>query len=152
MSEAEISGHLGQSDHAVKFKTSVDSRKSAKRFSTLHVRIHREAVDKVPLGNAFAGAGLHQSWPLFMHQLIRAQEKSVLKYQKSGRWGRRPAWLSRNLLELRKKIRKKESVCPVEVKSGEMGGMQRCCLLLQGGNLCGQSSIGVEAGQYSEGQ
>lgn len=66
VSEVKISGHLGQNDHAVKFKISGDSRKSANKNSTLDVKranlkILREVVDNDPLGNAFAGPGLHQS-------------------------------------------------------------------------------------------
>lgn len=85
-----VSGHLGQSGHAVEFKISVDSRKSANKTSTLDVKrayfkILREVVGEVPLGNAFSGAGLHQSWTRFKYHRLRAQEKAISKYQKSSR-------------------------------------------------------------------
>lgn len=47
---------------------------------------------------------------------------------------------------------KKEGVSSVKARSGGMGSVQGCCLSLQGENLCGQSSIGVEAGQNCGGQ
>lgn len=63
MSKVDIGGHLGQSDHAVEFKISVDSRKSADKISTLDMRAEfrllRELISKVPLENTFAGAEVH---------------------------------------------------------------------------------------------
>lgn len=40
-----------------------------------------------------------------------------------------------------------ESVCALEASSDYAGGLQRCCSLVQGENLYGQSSTGAEACQ-----
>lgn len=46
----------------------------------------------------------------------------------------------------------KERVWTLEARSGDMGGLQKFCLPLQGENLCRQSSIKVETGQCCGGQ
>lgn len=42
---------------------------------------------------------------------------------------------------------KKEGACAVEARSSDMGRIERCNYLLEGENLCGQSSAEVEACQ-----
>lgn len=75
------------------------------------------------------------------------------KCWKSGRQGRRPSWPSEQGLSSTAKA-KKEGICPVEARSRDIGGIQRCCLPLRKGrgNLCSQSSVGIEADQNCEGQ
>lgn len=46
----------------------------------------------------------------------------------------------------------KESVWTLDTRIGNMGGLLRCCLLLQGENICGQSSVRVPAACHCEGQ
>jgi len=42
--------------------------------------------------------GAEQSWKIFKNAFHRAQELSVLRCKKSGKQGKRPAWLSQDLL------------------------------------------------------
>lgn len=44
-------------------------------------------------------------------------------------------------------LMEKDSIWPLQMRSGDMRGLQHCCSLLQGNNLCSQSSIKVEADQ-----
>jgi len=56
-------------------------------FKELLSRIHWEMV--------LRDRGAEQSWQIFFH---RAQELSVPRCKKSGKEGKRPAWLGRDLL------------------------------------------------------
>lgn len=104
MSKVRIGGCLGHTDNKViKFKISVDRKKSASKTPALDMRradfrLLRELVSKVPWENIFAGAGVHHCWSHFKHHLLRAQEQAILKYWESRMGGRRPVWLSRDLL------------------------------------------------------
>lgn len=70
----------------------------------LAFRLLRELVSKVPWETAFEGTGVHQCWSTFKHCLLKAQDQAIPKHRKSGRRGRRPAWLTSDLLlELRRK-------------------------------------------------
>ena len=93
--DVAIGGHLGHNDHeAVEFKIFGDRRKTATITSALDMgradfRLLRELVSKVPWETAFEG--IYQCWSVFKHCLLRAQDQAIPKYQKSGRWGRRPS-------------------------------------------------------------
>ena len=58
---------------------------------------------KAPWECAFEGIGVHECWSLFKSHPLRAQKQAIPKCWKSSRWDRRPAWLSRDPLELRQK-------------------------------------------------
>ncbi|XP_052628596.1 uncharacterized protein LOC128134646 [Harpia harpyja] len=102
MGEVVIGGWLGHSDHkVVEFQIIGDRRKTASKTSTLDMgradfRLLRGLVSKVPWESAFEGIGVHECWSLFKSHLLRAQEQAIPKCQKSCKWGRRPAWLSRD--------------------------------------------------------
>ena len=87
----------------------IDRSKTASKTLTLNMgradfRLLKELVSKVPWESAFEGIGVHECWSLFKSHLLRAQEQAIPKCQKSSKRGRRPAWLSRDLLlELRQK-------------------------------------------------
>ncbi|KAK4821972.1 hypothetical protein QYF61_006171, partial [Mycteria americana] len=52
------------------------------------------------------GKGVQQGWTFFKEEVLKAQEQAVPRCRKTNRWGRRPAWLTRELwLKLRKKRR-----------------------------------------------
>ncbi|KFO70644.1 hypothetical protein N303_02774, partial [Cuculus canorus] len=55
--------------------------------------------------------GVEQSWKIFKEAFHRAQERSVPTCRKSGRKGKRAAWLSRDLLVKLKKKRKLHRQC-----------------------------------------
>ena len=101
MGEVMLCGCLGHSVH-VRFTIFGDRRKTATKTSTLDMgradfRLLRVLV-KVPWETAFEGIGVHQCWSVFKHCLLKAQDQAIPKYQKSSRWGRKPTWLTRDLL------------------------------------------------------
>ena len=102
-----IRGCLGHSDHeVVEFQIIGSRRKTASNISTLDMgrtdfRLLQEPVSKVPCESPFEGVGGHECWSLFKIHLLKVQEQAIPKCWKSSKWGRRPAWLSRDLLEHR---------------------------------------------------
>ena len=68
------------------------------RFRTLVERVSWEKVLK--------GKGVQAGWTFFKEEVLKAQEQTAPMYHKTNRWGRRLAWLNREiLLGLRKKGR-----------------------------------------------
>jgi len=61
-------------------------------------QLFKELVSRTPWETVLRDRGAEQSWQIFKHALRRAQELSVPRYKKSGKEGKRPAWLSRDLL------------------------------------------------------
>ncbi|KAK4822040.1 hypothetical protein QYF61_006953 [Mycteria americana] len=68
--------------------------------------LFRGLVDRVPWETVLKGKGVPKGWTFFRKEILKAQEQAIPMYRKTSRWGRRPAWLNRELwLELRKKRR-----------------------------------------------
>ena len=61
-------------------------------------QLFKELVDGTLWKTALRDKGAEQSWPLFKDILFRAQELSIPMCKKSGKEGRRSAWLSKDLL------------------------------------------------------
>jgi len=55
---------------------------------------------------ALEGRGFQESWSLFKHHFLHAQDRCVRMSKKSSKGGRRPAWMSKELLVKRKWKRK----------------------------------------------
>lgn len=127
-------GHLDHNNHkAIEFKISVDNSKVPAKLQPWTWGEQASGCSgtrsKV-LGDFSAGAGIHQCWLLLKHHLLRAQDQAIPERHKSNRWGRRPTSLAEQGCPLEYKV-KKEGVFPMEAGSGDMGRIQRCCLLLQ---------------------
>jgi len=75
----------------------------------------------------------------FKNAFLRAQEFSIPQTKKSGRGGREPAWLSKDLLG---RLRKKKEA--VEAGIGGQGGTEGCCLDVGGWHREGQGADGIE--------
>jgi len=68
--------------------------------------LFRMLVERVPWERALKGEGVQVGWTFFKGEVLKAQEQAVLMGYKTNRWGRRLAWLNRELLlRLRKKRR-----------------------------------------------
>ncbi|KFQ22176.1 hypothetical protein N332_09245, partial [Mesitornis unicolor] len=68
--------------------------------------LFRDLVGRIPWEAVLKGQGVQEGWALFKKELLKAQEQAVPVCQKTSCWGRRPAWLNRELwLELRKEGR-----------------------------------------------
>ncbi|KFP48157.1 hypothetical protein N323_05833, partial [Cathartes aura] len=81
------------------------------RVRTLNLRkanfqLVRVLVRGTPWETALRDKGAKESWEIFKDIFIRAQKLSISTCKKSGRGGRRPAWLSQELLaELKHKTK-----------------------------------------------
>ncbi|KFU91186.1 hypothetical protein M959_05608, partial [Chaetura pelagica] len=58
----------------------------------------KELVDRAPWEMALRDKGAEESWQIFKDAFHRAQEVSIPKCKKSGKVGKRPVWLSQDLL------------------------------------------------------
>ncbi|GAB0207763.1 hypothetical protein GRJ2_003242000 [Grus japonensis] len=56
-------------------------------------------VGRIPWVRALEGKGVQESWSVFKHHFLRAQDQCIPKSRKSSKGGRRPAWMSKELLE-----------------------------------------------------
>ncbi|PKU38009.1 rna-directed dna polymerase from mobile element jockey-like [Limosa lapponica baueri] len=56
---------------------------------------------------ALEGREVQESWLIFKHHFLQAQDQCIPRSKKSGKGGRKPAWMSRELLE---KLRWKKEV------------------------------------------
>ena len=102
--DIKISVSLGCSDHAlVEFTILRDMGQVKSKVRTLNFRrvnfqLFKELVDGTPWEAALRDKGAEQSWQLFKDIFLKAQELSIPICKKSGKNGRIPAWLSKDLL------------------------------------------------------
>ena len=95
---------LGCSDHAlVEFTILRDTGQVKSRVRTLNFgrarfQLFKELVDGAPWETAPRVKGAEKSWQLFEGIFLRVQELSIPTCKKWGKEGRRPAWLSEDLL------------------------------------------------------
>ncbi|KFQ57969.1 hypothetical protein N334_08085, partial [Pelecanus crispus] len=67
-------------------------------FRKANFQLFKELVRRTPWEMDLIDRGTGQSWQIFKDTFRRAQELSLPKYKKSGKEGKRPAWLSQDLL------------------------------------------------------
>ncbi|KFR09813.1 hypothetical protein N306_03128, partial [Opisthocomus hoazin] len=73
-------------------------------FRRANFQLFKEIVRRTPGEPILRDRGTEQSWQVFKDVFHRAQELSIPKCKKSGREGKRPAWLRQEMLvKLRKK-------------------------------------------------
>ena len=63
-------------------------------FRKANFQLFKELVRRTPWETVLRERGTEQSWQIFKDTFHRAQELSVPKCKKSGKEGKRPAWLS----------------------------------------------------------
>ncbi|KFM05399.1 hypothetical protein AS27_15836, partial [Aptenodytes forsteri] len=61
-------------------------------------QLFKELVNRALWETALRHKGAEQSWQIFKDTFHRAQELLIPRHKKSGKEGKRPAWLSRDLL------------------------------------------------------
>ncbi|KAK4806799.1 hypothetical protein QYF61_005595 [Mycteria americana] len=112
VSDVMVGGCLGQSDHEmIEFLIRGEAARGVSKTATLDFRradfgLFRRLVERVPWEAALMGKGVQEGWTFFKEEVLKAQERAVPRCRKTSRWGRRPAWLTRELwLELRRKRR-----------------------------------------------
>ncbi|CAM4590483.1 unnamed protein product, partial [Lepidochelys olivacea] len=102
--EAKVDGNLGGSDHEmVKFRILTQGRKESSRIRTLDFRKAdfdslRELMGKIPRENDMRGKGVQESWLYFKESSLRLQGQTIPMCRKNSKYGRRPAWLNREIL------------------------------------------------------
>ena len=102
--EVMVGSCLGHSDHEMlEFKIFSVMRKKDSRVATLDFRranfpLFRELFGRVPWDSAVEGLGVDECWSVFKNHLLEAEEQAIPLCCKSSKWGRRPAWLKRELL------------------------------------------------------
>ncbi|KFP11766.1 hypothetical protein Z169_02376, partial [Egretta garzetta] len=73
-------------------------------FRKANFQLLKEIVRRTPWETVLRDRGAEQSWRIFKDVIHRAQELSIPSCKKSGKEGKRPAWLRQEMLvELRKK-------------------------------------------------
>ncbi|PKU42582.1 adaptin ear-binding coat-associated protein 1 [Limosa lapponica baueri] len=107
-----VGGRLGLSDHEmVKFSIIREVRKGVSKTSTLDFRradfsLFRSLVGKVPWEAALKGKGVQEGWVFFKEEVLKAQAQAIPVHCRARRWGKRPAWLNKEIgSQLREKRR-----------------------------------------------
>ena len=101
----KLKDSLGSSDHnAVEFKIHGAARKLHGKLSALDFKkadfgLFRDLMGKVPWEAALEGRGAQESWSTFKEHLLQAQQRCIPMKNKSGKKARRPAWMSKELLD-----------------------------------------------------
>jgi len=67
-------------------------------FRSAKFQLFKEIVRRTPWETVLRDTGTEQSWQVFKDVFQRAQELSIPKCKKSGRAGKRPAWLRQEML------------------------------------------------------
>ncbi|KAK4830768.1 hypothetical protein QYF61_013257 [Mycteria americana] len=104
ISDVKIRGSLGCSDHAlVEFVVLRDMGQVKSKVRTLNFRkekfqLFKELFNRTPWETALRDKGAEQSWQIFKDAFHRAKELSIPRCKKSGKEGKRLAWLSQDLL------------------------------------------------------
>lgn len=107
----------------------------------------------VPWESVFEGLGVHECWSVFRKYFLEPWEQANSLCLKSSNWGRRPAWLNRELLmDLRSKT-KLHDLWKWSWTSWEdnttvfVWYIQNCVWYIQGADMKGRRSVRVETGQ-----
>jgi len=101
---------LGSSDHEmVNFRILRGGSRAINRIKILDFRrvnfgLFKELLGGILWATALAGRRVQENWSLFKHHFLHTQERCIPLRKKSRKGGRRPTWMSKELLaELRRK-------------------------------------------------
>ncbi|RMC21953.1 hypothetical protein DUI87_02824 [Hirundo rustica rustica] len=108
--DVEVGGRLGHSDHEIiEFSIIGEIRRNINKISTLDFRradfgLFKRLIQRVPWETVLENKGVQERWVCFKTEILRAQEQTVPVCQKMSRRGKRPVWMSNEVLkELRNK-------------------------------------------------
>ncbi|KAK4824408.1 hypothetical protein QYF61_014719 [Mycteria americana] len=76
----------------------VKSKVRTLNFKTAKFQLFKELVNRTPWETALRDKGAEQSWQIFKEAFHRVQKLSIPWHKKSGKEGKKPAWLSRDPL------------------------------------------------------
>jgi len=104
----KVGGNLSSRDHEmVNFRILRGGSRAISRMKTLDFRranfgLFKELLGGIPWVRALEGRGVQESWLRFKHHFLHAQYRCIPLSKQSRKGGRRPAWMSKELLaELR---------------------------------------------------
>jgi len=108
--DVKVEGSLSCSDHEmVEFRILCGGSRAISRIKTLDFRranfgLFKDLLEGIPWARALEGRAVQESWLLFKHHFLHAQEQCIPLRKKPRKRGKRPAWMSREILvELRQK-------------------------------------------------
>jgi len=128
---------LGCSDpEMVEFRVLRGGSTAVSRITTLDFRranfgLFKDLLGGIPWVRALECKGVQESWLLFKHYFLRAQDQCIPVSKKSSKGGRRPTWMSKELLA---ELRWKRKVYEMWEGTGHLGGIQEHCQSMQGCN------------------
>ena len=102
--DVEIRGHIGFSDHEMtEFSVRDEVKRGASKTTTMDFQradfgLFRRLTETVPCKRVLKDKGIHAGWTFFQEEVLKPQEQAVPTCHKTNRWGRRLAWLNRELL------------------------------------------------------
>ncbi|KGL81631.1 hypothetical protein N309_14517, partial [Tinamus guttatus] len=67
-------------------------------FKRTNFDLFRELLGVIPWDRVLEGKGVQESWLLFKHHFLQAQDQCIPIREKSSKVGRRPAWMGKELL------------------------------------------------------
>jgi len=104
----KVGSSPGCSDHEmVEFRILYGGSRAVSGIKTLDFRranfgLFKDLLGGIPWGTALEGRGVQESWSLFKHHFLHAQDGCIPLSKKARRGGRTPAWINKELLaELR---------------------------------------------------
>jgi len=108
--DLKVGGILSCGDHeVVEFRILCGGNKAINRITTLDFRrsnfgLFKDRFGGIPLVRALEGRGVQETWLLFKHHFLHAQDGCIPISKKYTKGGRRPARMSKELLaELKRK-------------------------------------------------
>ena len=82
------------------------SKTAILNFQRAESDLFRTLVARVPWESLLKGKGVQEAWTLLKVEILKVQKQAVSEYHKASHGGKRPVWMSRELLlRLRKKKR-----------------------------------------------
>ncbi|GAB0190586.1 mitochondrial enolase superfamily member 1 [Grus japonensis] len=103
--DLKVGGSLGCSDHEmVEFRILCGRSRAVNRITTLDFRranfgLFKDLLGRIPWIKVLEGKGAQESWSVFKHHFLRAQDQCIPKNRKTSKGGRRPTQISKKLLE-----------------------------------------------------
>uniref|UniRef100_K7F1Q8 Reverse transcriptase domain-containing protein n=1 Tax=Pelodiscus sinensis TaxID=13735 RepID=K7F1Q8_PELSI len=102
--DVEVGDNLGSSDHEmVDFRILTKGRKESSKIHTLDFKKAdfdslRDLMERIPWDVNMKGKGVQDSWQYFKEALLKAQKETIPTRSKRGKPGRRPDWLTGEIL------------------------------------------------------
>jgi len=102
--DVKVGGSLSCSDHEMgEFRIPLGGSRAISRTKTLDFRrakfnLFKELLGGIKWDRALEGRGVQECWSLFKHHFLHAQERCIPLRKKSSKGGRRPIWMSKELL------------------------------------------------------